>query len=121
DLNMKDLFRLALRYRPLGVTIEVAGQQGGFIPWIKEKMQEHQFWFNVIETRPALNKLAYFMSVVPLITNGEVIYPTEFRDTLEMREIMHEYAMATPQGLKSKHDDCVDGTSRLMNIVPVKP
>jgi hypothetical protein len=37
------------------------------------------------------------------------------------QEIMHEYHMATPQGLKSKHDDAVDATSRLINIVPQKP
>lgn len=121
DQNMKDLFKFAIKYRPLGVTIEIAGQQGGFIPWIREKMIEYQFWFNVIETRPMLNKLAYFMTVVPLLTTGEIFFPIEFKDSLELKETMHEYGLATPQGLKSKHDDCIDGTSRLMNIVPVKP
>ena len=121
DQNMKDLFKFALKYRPLGVTIEVAGQQGGFVPWIKEKMIENQYWFNVIETRPTTNKLAYFMSVVPLLIGGEVRFPIEHKESLELKETMHEYGLATPQGLKSKHDDCIDGTSRLMNIVPVKP
>lgn len=121
DQNMKDLFKFALRYRPLGVTIEIAGQQGGFVPWVKEKMIEYQFWFNVIETRPTLNKLAYFMGVIPLLTGGEILFPLELKETLELKEIMHEYGLATPQGLKAKHDDCIDGTSRLMNIIPVKP
>jgi hypothetical protein len=34
---------------------------------------------------------------------------------------MHEFHLATPQGLKSKHDDCIDGTSRLIHIVPQMP
>jgi predicted phage terminase large subunit-like protein len=121
DQNMKDLFRLALKYRPLGVTVEVAGQQGGFIPWIKEKMTEYQYWFNIIETRPTTNKLAYFMNILPQLKGGMVVFPQEFKDTPELKEIMHEYHMATPAGLKSKHDDCVDATSRLINIVPQKP
>jgi len=121
DQNMKDLFRLALIYRPLGVTIEVAGQQGGFIPWIQEKMLEYQFWFNIIETRPTTNKLAYFMTVIPWLKGGEIIFPLEYKDTRELKEVMHEYHLATPAGLKAKHDDCVDGTSRLANIIPQKP
>lgn len=121
DDNIRDLFRLALKYRPLGVTVEVAGQQGGFIPWIKEKMQFHQYWFNVIETRPTTNKLAYFMNVLPQLKGGEIIFPAEFRETPELKELMHEFHLATPAGLKSKHDDCIDGTSRLIHIVPQKP
>lgn len=121
DQNMKDLFRLALRYRPLGVTIETSGQQGGFIPWIQEKMVLNQYWFNVIETRPQTNKLVYFSMVVPLITAGQVKFPLVLKDTVELKELMHEMDLATPQGLKSRHDDCIDGISRLMNLVPVKP
>jgi predicted phage terminase large subunit-like protein len=121
DQNIKDLFGYVMRYKPLGVTIETSGQQGGFIPWVQEKMQEYQHWFNVIETRPTTNKLAYFQMVVPLLTNGQVIFPSELKDTPELKELMHEISLATPQGFKSKHDDCLDGTSRLMNIVPVKP
>ena len=121
DQNIKDLFRLGLKYRPLAVTIEVAGQQGGFIPWIREKMQEHAYWFNVVETRPVTNKLAYFQSVVPQIVGGQVIFPAEFKETKELKELMHEMHLATPQGLKSKHDDAVDAISRLINIVPQKP
>jgi phage terminase large subunit-like protein len=75
----------------------------------------------VIETRPTSNKLAYFMSVVPLLTGGEILFPIEHKESIELKEMMHEFGLATPQGLKAKHDDCIDGTSRLMNIVPVKP
>lgn len=121
DQNMKDLFRLAMKYKPLGVTIEVAGQQYGFLPWIQEKMQLHQHWFNVIETRPTANKLAYFMNILPQLKNGEIIFPTEFKDTPELKELMHEFHLVTPAGIKAKHDDCIDGTSRLINIVPQKP
>jgi predicted phage terminase large subunit-like protein len=119
--NMDDLFRLVLKYRPIGVTVEVSGQQGGFIPWITENMVKHQVWFNVIETRPMVHKLVYFSSVTPLITKGQVWFPTEFKDSIELKELMHEMDMATPQGLKARHDDCIDAVSRLMNIIPVKP
>jgi phage terminase large subunit-like protein len=121
DQNIKDLFRLAMKYRPLGVTIEVSGQQAGFVSWIKEKMTEYQYWFNVIETRPTANKLSYFLNILPQLKGGEIIFPSEFKDTPELRETMHEFYLATPSGLKSKHDDCIDGTSRLIHIVPQKP
>lgn len=121
DVNIKDLFRLAMVYRPLGVTVEVSGQQAGFVSWIKEKMFEYKFWFNIIETRPTTNKLAYFMSVIPQLKGAEIIYPLEQKETPELKETMHEFHLATPQGLKSKHDDCIDGTSRLIHIVPLKP
>jgi phage terminase large subunit-like protein len=119
--NMADLFRLALRYRPAAVTIEVAGQQGGFIPWIQSEMIRHQYWFKVVETRPIVHKLVYFNAVAPLIVAGQVRFPVEFKETIEMKELMHEMHLATPQGLKSRHDDCVDGVSRLMNIEPILP
>lgn len=119
--NMKELFRLVDKYAPLGVTIEVSGQQGGFIPWIQEKMREFNRWFNVIETRPTTNKLAYFMNVIPLLKGGQVTFPPEFKDTMELKELMHEIHLVTPAGIKSKHDDAVDGTSRLIQIVPQKP
>jgi predicted phage terminase large subunit-like protein len=119
--NIKELFRLAMIYRPLGVTIEVAGQQAGFVSWVQEKMQEYQYWFNIIETRPTTNKLAYFMNVLPQLKGGEIIYPLQYKETKELKEIMHEFHLATPQGLKSKHDDCIDGTSRLIHIVPQMP
>ena len=121
DQNIKELFRLAMKYRPLAVTIEVSGQQAGFVSWAKEKMTEYQYWFNIIETRPTANKLAYFQNILPQLKGGEIIFPIEFKETPELREMMHEYHMATPAGLKSKHDDCIDGTSRLIHIVPQKP
>lgn len=121
DKNMADLFRLVLKYKPLGVTVEVSGQQGGFIPWITEGMVKHNHWFNVIETRPTTNKLACFMTVVPLITSGQIAFPEELKNEIELVELMAEIDLATPQGLKSRNDDCIDGTSRLMNIVPQKP
>lgn len=121
DLNIKELFRLVEKYRPLGVTVEVSGQQAGFVSWIKEKMVEHARWFNIIETRPTTNKLAYFMNILPQLKGGEIIFPLEFKDIPELKETMHEYHLASPQGLKSKHDDCIDGTSRLIHIVPQKP
>jgi hypothetical protein len=62
-----------------------------------------------------------FQETITQLKNGEIIFPLEFKNTAELKETMHEYHMATPQGLKSKHDDAVDATSRLINIVPQKP
>lgn len=121
DKNISELFRLVEKYSPLGVTIEVSGQQGGFVSWIKEKMMVHNRWFNIIETRPTQNKLAYFMSVLPLLKGGGIYFPIELKDSMELKELMHEMHLASPQGFKSKHDDCIDAVSRLMNIVPSKP
>jgi predicted phage terminase large subunit-like protein len=121
DVSMKDVFRLVEKYKPLGVTVEVSGQQYGFVSWMKDKMVENATWFNIIETRPVANKLAYFQAILPQLKGGNIIFPSEFKNTPELKELMHEYHMATPEGLKSKQDDCIDGTSRLSNIVPVKP
>jgi hypothetical protein len=61
------------------------------------------------------------MNVLPQLKGGEVIFPTEFKEIKELKELMHEFHLASPQGLKSKHDDCIDATSRLIHIVPQKP
>ena len=38
DKNVEDLFRLAQMYKPQQVGVEVSGQQGGFIQWLKNEM-----------------------------------------------------------------------------------
>lgn len=38
DANINDLFRLAQKWRPQSVGVEVSGQQGGFVTWIQEQM-----------------------------------------------------------------------------------
>ncbi len=119
--NVKDLFRLAQEYKPQSVGIEVSGQQGGFIPWIQEKMIDKNIWFNLaIEEgskkpgiRPNTNKLARFQIVVPWFKAIQVLLPIEMKSTPIMMEAVDELSLVSKSGFKSKYDDFADSISML--------
>lgn len=121
DKNIDDLFRLAQRYKPLSVGIEVTGQQEGFIPWIKNEMVRRRIFFNLASSgnsnrpgiRPNTNKLQRFYVVVPWFKAGEMFFPEELKLEKPMIEMMEELGLASGNGLKSKHDDAIDTVSML--------
>lgn len=126
DKNMDDLFRLAQKYKPLSVGIEVTGQQEGFIPWVKNEMIKRRIYFNLASSgnsaragvRPNTNKLQRFMVVVPWFKSGEMFFPEEMKNEKPVIEMMEEIRLASAGGLKSKHDDAIDTISMLalMNV-----
>ena len=126
DKNMDDLFRLAQRYKPLSVGVEVTGQQEGFIPWIKNEMVRRRIFFNLASSgnsnrpgiRPNTNKLQRFYVVVPWFKAGEMFFPEEMKLEKPMIEMMEEIKLASGNGIKSKHDDAIDTVSMLaaMNV-----
>lgn len=126
DKNMDDLFRLAQKYKPLSVGIEVTGQQEGFIPWVKNEMIKRRIYFNLASSgnssrpgiRPSTNKLQRFMVTVPWFKSGEMFFPEEMKHEKPMIELMEEIRLASAGGLKSKHDDGLDTISMLalMNV-----
>ena len=126
DKSIDDLFRLAQRYKPLSVGIEVTGQQEGFIPWIKNEMSRRNIYFNLASSgnsnkpgiRPNTNKLQRFMVVVPWFKVGEVYFPEECKLEKPMIEMMEELKLASGNGLKSKHDDGID-TISMLAVMPV--
>ena len=129
DKTVDRLFDFVREYRPMGVGVEVTGQQAGFIPWLMREMIERNTFFNLPSwangnrpgIRPATSKLARFNEVVPLFKLGKIYFPEEMRATPIMGEFMGEISMATVSALKAKHDDCLDTISMLMLINAVRP
>lgn len=129
DQNVEDLFRLAQQYKPLGVGVEVSGQQGGFIPWLSSEMMRKNCFFNLASDnnsnrpgiKPNTNKLTRFMIVVPWFKQGLMHFPEELKDSPFVLEFMNELSLASPSGFKSKHDDCIDTISMLSVMNTFKP
>ena len=117
DLNIKDLFRLVARYKPLQVGIEVTGQQGGFIRWIQEEQLRKNIYFDIKECRPSKDKFSRFLAFAPLYHRGKV-YIYEGMKTKESyyNEYMDEVLKVSKTGFKSKHDDVLDTNSMLLDL-----
>jgi predicted phage terminase large subunit-like protein len=127
--NVDDLFRLAQRYRPQQVGIEVSGQQQGFVSWIQGEMLNRNIFFPLASEgndskpgiRPNTNKLVRFNTVVPLFKARKIFFPIDKKKSAEMIEAMNELELATPGGFKSKHDDFIDTISMLASLHAWKP
>lgn len=129
DKNIDDLFRLAQKWNPQQVGIEISGQQGGFIPWIQDQMITRQVFFNLAKDkdssklgiRPNTNKMQRFNIVVPWFKSGQMFFPKEMKESLIMSEAMNELQLVSLGGMKSKHDDFLDTISMLANLTPWRP
>ncbi|MCK5915252.1 MAG: hypothetical protein KAG92_03855 [Deltaproteobacteria bacterium] len=127
--NIDDLFRLAQKYKPMNVGIEVTGQQGGFISWIQDEMMRRNIYFNLASEgnksapgiRPNTNKMQRFNTVVPMFKMNKIWFPQEMKTSSEMMEAMNELSLASANGFKSKHDDFIDTISMLSVIGAWKP
>lgn len=127
--NMDDLFRLASKYKPLGVGIEVTGQQGGFIPWIKSEMMARNIWFPLANDkksgeegiRPSVDKLRRFNVVVPWFKQGRMHFPDDRQSDEALKEMLLELRQASVGGFKSKHDDAIDTVSMLASMNAFQP
>ncbi len=115
DEAIDNLFRLAQKWKPQGVGIEVSGQQGGFIQWIKDQMIARNIFFGLakgigstsVGLRPVKDKMSRFQTnAVPLLKMNKVNFPEELRESDELSEMLTELRLATVKGFKSKHDDC---------------
>lgn len=128
DKNLNDLFRLVQMYRPQAVGIETSGQQGAFLNWITNEMILRNVWFNFAQDksgnpgiRPEGDKLSRFNLVVPWFKQGKIFFPVEMKTSEIVGEFIQEITLATLNGFKSKHDDCVDTISMLAYLKPWKP
>lgn len=129
DANINDLFRLAQKWKPQQVGIEVSGQQGGFIQWIQNEMIDRNQMFTLASDnnssapgiRPNTNKMVRFNIVVPWFKAGKVYFPIEGKVKPEIQEAVNELQLASPGGFKSKHDDFIDTISMLASLTPWKP
>ena len=129
DQNIDDVFRFVSMYNPQSVGVEVTGQQGGFIQWIKDQMLVRNIFFNLASEgnsgkegiRPNTNKMVRFNTIVPMFKQKKIWFPKDKKDTSEMIEIMEEIRNTTISGFKSKHDDFLDTVSMLSVMDPWKP
>lgn len=129
DKSLDELFRLVAHYRPMNVGVEVTGQQGGFVPWLQEQMMTRNVWFTFASSnngklpgvRPDTNKIARFQLVVPMFNTGKIFLPEELRTTEFVAAVVDEVTHATPDGFKSKNDDCADNISMLPLLGAWKP
>lgn len=127
--NMNDLFRLAQKWRPQGIGIEVSGQQAGFIPWIQDQMLAKNIYFTLVSElnngqpgiRPNTNKMARFNVAVPLFKAGKIYFPIELKRTGPMLEAINELELVAVSGFRSKHDDFIDTISMLPLMHAFKP
>lgn len=129
DANVNDLFELVQIYKPQSVGIEVSGQQGGFIPWIRNEMVKRESYFSLATDsnsgkpgiRPNTKKMTRFNVVLPWIKASKIWFPEQMKQTAILREAVDELTLATPAGFKSKHDDFIDTISMLGVLRPWKP
>jgi predicted phage terminase large subunit-like protein len=127
--NIDDLFRLAQKWKPQSVGVEVSGQQAGFIDWIQDQMLVRNIYFTLASEnnsnkpgiRPNTNKLVRFNTVVPWYQSGKMYFPTEKKGSPELLECINELNMASPAGFRSKHDDFIDTISMLSALTAWKP
>jgi predicted phage terminase large subunit-like protein len=129
DKNFDDLFRLAQKWNPLSVGIEVSGQQQGFIVLIQKDMIVRNIFFNLASDnngslmgiRPNINKMVRFSTIVPWFKNNMMFFPSELKESIAMKECVDELSLASKAGLKSKHDDFIDTISMLGVLVTWRP
>lgn len=130
DKNLDDLFRFVQQYKPLGVGIEVNGQQAGFIAWIQQQMMTRNIYFNLVSAnngnkagiRSVGNKFGRFHAVaVPWFKAGMIHLPSDKQDHPLVIELLEEITAATIQGFKSAHDDACDLVTQLTEMKAWKP
>lgn len=128
DVTIDDLFRLAQMYQPQSVGIEISGQQGAFIQWIQNEMMSRNIWFNLANGKnnqpgiqPDMDKMSRFNLVVPWFKAGKMYFPQEMKSGVVMGEFISELTLATINGFKTKHDDCIDTISQLAYLKVWKP
>ena len=122
--NIDDLFRLVQIYKPLSVGVEITGQQGGFISWIKDEMVRRRVYFglasmagsNTEGIRPTSNKFERFMLIQPQFRMKKIWFPKELKESKLIKETMNELKNITVDGIKSAHDESIDCISMLGSI-----
>jgi len=123
--NIDQLFKFVQIYKPMSVGVEVSGQQGGFIQWIKNEMMNRRIYFNLASAnntnkegiRPRKNKLERMLEVQPRFKQKKIWLPENHRKEV-INEMKQELKGITMTGIKSKHDDLLD-TISMMNEMPI--
>jgi len=127
DKNIDAVFKYVSIYKPLGVGIEINGQQKGFISWLKGEMITRNVFFNLAGPGKTEgihrtgSKIESFKLFVPTIKAKKMWLPNELENTPLLEELLEEMKFATNEGFKSKHDDAADAASMLLEMDPMAP
>jgi len=129
DKNIDDLFRLAQKWKPQQVGVEVSGQQTGFVTWIQTQMQDRNIWFTLasennkgkLGIRPVTNKMMRFNTMVPMFKAHMIFFPEEMKDEPIMQEAYDELSLVAPGSFRAKHDDFLDTISMLSSLTVWRP
>lgn len=128
DHNINDLFRLARKYSPKSVGIEINGQQAAFIPWIKRQMVQEDTFFTLarsintsgqvserigILAPNSQSKLERFNLMLPDIKAGKLFLPEDMSETELIKEVLKELNGVTSTGIVSRRDDWLDSYAML--------
>ncbi len=127
--TFNDLFRLVNKYNPMFVGIEISGQQGAFISLLRTEMRYRNNYFNIArsidgnrEGIPAkLNKMERLRLSIPYFKDNKFYLPSDLKHTTLVQEVVEELSGVTINGIKSKHDDCLDMVSQLEQMRLIYP
>lgn len=126
--SINELFRLVSKWKPQSVGIEISGQQGAFVDWIEEQMLERNIYFHLASSttgtagiRPTGDKFTRFSMALPLFALRKIRFAEELKGTPLMDETLLELEFLTKGGVKSAHDDCLDGISMIMLLDAWRP
>lgn len=146
DTALDKLFEFCKKYDPISVGIETSGQQGGFVRWLYERMDDTGIMFNIASNSkgvagyssnkdtvglfPLVNKLQRFSYTLPIFKLKRFGMIKEYVQTPWMKELLIEINGATRNALTALHDDALDALSQIMamdivipyqnNILPIK-
>ena len=129
DKTIDELFRYASLYNPLGVGIEVTGQQKGFVSWIQSEMIKRNIFFTLLSSqnngepgiRPVGDKFSRFHLFTPIFKQKKVWIANQLKGSEWGNEFEDEISKVGTKGFKSKHDDVLDTIAMLGTITAYKP
>lgn len=123
------IFEFVKKYEPMSVGIEVTGQQGGFVPLLKDEMLKRNVWFTIAKGRGSnkegiavrTNKMDRFRLTEPFFKRKKIHLPKELKNSTFIQEILAELETVTIDGIKAVHDDAIDMISQLDQMVIIYP
>lgn len=123
------LFYYTSLYKPIGVGIEISGQQKAMISWLRSEQIKRNIFFNFLSSnnegsegiRPIGDKFSRFMLFLPRIKQKKLWIADEMLETDWGLEFSDEISKASSKGFKSRHDDVLDSISMLGSFEAYKP
>ena len=121
DTNIDILFDMVVRYDVKQVGVEVTGQQGGFVSWIRKEMTRRNIYFTLVEVRPLRDKMSRLHTIVPKFRQGKMWFCKDMIGNKFMTEALNEISRTTISQMAAAHDDFLDTLSMLTELKPWKP